>query len=357
MRRFLFAASLLCGIQATAQVTINSEDLPAPGDTIRYTTVLGPTIDDLFLDQTGEDQVWDYAWLEGEVQVVDSFLSVSEAPFLYQFFFNNDFLYPESYSNHATRIDDMEVGDFSLEDPFFFYMNDEDSYRQTGFGVTVSGIPFSVPYEGPECIFDLPMNYGDTNDCAFESDLNVPGVFTWMQSGERSNSVDGWGSVTTPLGTYEALRQTSVRQISDSTYIELLGFGLNLPRPDETVYYWVAEDMQAPVLEIITQDLFGFETVTSIRYQDDLTDVVPDNISEGVKANWSLYPNPATASVKLDGVMPGAQVQLVNLAGQVVAQTVLTGAGTLDLNGITAGMYQVVVTTGQDTQVQTLVVR
>ena len=341
MRIPLLCAALVAISGLHAQITITTEDLPSAGDTVRYSQVFGPSFDDLELDNTGADVNWDYAWLEVFTQDVDTFLQVGDAPFLYQFFFNNAFLYPDSYSNLATKTPDFAFGDFSLEDPYTFYNNDEDSYRATGFGVTVTGLPISVPNDGNELLYAYPMEYGNTFSSDFETTLEVPGLFTWVQTGTRSAEVDGWGTLTTPFGTFDVLRQVALREASDSTYIDLIELGTSIPRLPEHVYSWVAEGMQAPVLEITTQEIFGTETVTAIRYQDAiLEEDTPDNVEELGQLDVVVFPNPTTGTIRLQTLASELlHVTLYNALGQRVYTSQVWAGEELHLEHLPAGSY------------------
>lgn len=348
--RMLLLCAATCAISGLhAQITLNTADFPTAGDTVRYSQVFGPSFDDLELDNTGEGVNWDYTWLEVFSQDVDTFLQVSDAPFLYQVFFNNVFLYPESFSNLATKTPDFAFGDFSLEDPYTFYNNDEDSYRATGFGVTVTGLPISVPNEGNEVLYSFPMEYGNTISSDFETTLEVPGLYTWIQTGTRSAEVDGWGTLTTPLGTFNVLRQVALREASDSTYIDLLELGTNIPRLPERTYSWVAEGMQAPVLEITTQEIFGTETVTAIRYQDVIQEEeIPDSVTEWPALDLQVYPNPSSGIVHVQATS-NSPISLVvyNTAGQQVHRTQMGAGEALDLSHLPAGTYMIHATSGQ----------
>ncbi|MGB0136247.1 MAG: T9SS type A sorting domain-containing protein [Flavobacteriales bacterium] len=359
MRMYLLCAALVAISGLHAQITINTEDLPSAGDTVRYSQVFGPSFDDLELQNTGADVNWDYTWLEVFTQDVDTFLQVEDAPFLYQFFFNNAFLYPDSYSNLATKTTDFSFGDFSLENPYTFYNNDEESYHATGFGVTVTGLPISVPNDGNEILYAYPMDYGNTFSSDFETTLEVPGLITWVQTGTRSVEVDGWGTLTTPFGTFDVLRQVALREASDSTYINLIELGTSIPRLPERVYSWVAEGMHAPVLEITTQEIFGTEAVTAIRYQDViLEEETPDNVEEFAQLDVVVFPNPSNGTVRLQSQATDMlDVTLYNALGQRVYTAQVWAGEQVHLEHLAAGSYTLHISGDQGQSRQSLQLR
>ena len=77
-----------------------------------------------------------------------------------------------------------------------------------------------------EIIFNFPIDYNDVDSCSSDGSLAIPslGYFGLVRS--RVNTVDGWGSITTPFGTFNALRVRSVVNEMDSIYVDSLGFGL-----------------------------------------------------------------------------------------------------------------------------------
>nr|MBP8878230.1 hypothetical protein [Flavobacteriales bacterium] len=93
MRTSLLLLSLAGATALPAQITIGPDDMPNAGDTIRYRTTAAQNID---LDLTGADLVWDYGDLAIQAEAADTIVSVGSTPFLYQLFFNNIFLYPQN---------------------------------------------------------------------------------------------------------------------------------------------------------------------------------------------------------------------------------------------------------------------
>lgn len=358
MRTFTTIIGLFTLNLAFAQIEITSSDLPMADDTVRYSIAAVLDVEELELGMTGVDLAWDYSWLESTTQTVDTFFTVGSSPFLYQFFFNNNFLYPSSYSTHCTRTQDLSAGDFSLEDPYAYYNNNDDTYHQTGFGVTVSSIPFSVPYDGNDIWFHFPMNYLDEDSCDFTSELSIPTLGAWIQTGHRENMVDGWGTLTTPYGTYDVLRHKSLLEASDSTYIDLLGFGTNIPRFDQYTYRWIAAGETAPVMEVITSDLFGSETVVSVRYQDEISDV-PDNIQEQrAKTHASLYPIPAEDQLFIKDLGGGtALVRIVDAQGKEVFTGALHSGQSVDVSNWERGVYISSIQVGLQVQIQRIVLQ
>lgn len=350
---FLLLAGLTAG-GLNAQITLDTDDFGQAGDNVRYSNALFADIETLGLDQTGGNQVWDFTALEPSFQNVDSLLSVDESPFLYQLFFNNQFLYPETFSTHCIQGEEFELGGFSLQDPYFYYRNDATDYRETGFGVTLTGLPFSIRYEGNNVLYPFPLEMGDAWQNTYSSELSFPGLFTWIATGERSGIVDAWGTVSLNIGTFDVLRVISEVVVSDSTYVDALELGTNIPRPLQRTYAWIAEGMSAPLLEVVTQDFLEGELLLSVRYQD--TEAM--GVSSFEVQEWPLVnPNPVHSASVLsppDGLVGSLTVW--DAAGKQVLNQPLSSPLVLPCEDWHSGLYHVLFISDRQAFTQSIVV-
>ncbi len=85
MPRLLISLFMAITIYAYPQITIDNNDMPSPGDTVRRSTALNVEIYDFEL--TGEDYTWDFSELTSINQTVDAFVSVTQTPLFYWPFF------------------------------------------------------------------------------------------------------------------------------------------------------------------------------------------------------------------------------------------------------------------------------
>jgi hypothetical protein len=134
----------------------------------------------------------------------------------------------------------------------------------------------------------------------------------------RSYTVDGWGELTTPFGTFDALRVKMEIDAVDSVFIELLGVDFETER-SSVEYHWLGLESGLPILQVTyTSDL-----LSSIIYQDEGE---PVEIEE-VKGKVSVYPNPCQEILNIDGgkgviqsvaVMStdGKEVHMVDVSGE-----------------------------------------
>lgn len=321
----LVLAFLLPAI-AEAQITIQSADLPSAGDTFRVSTA-APTAG-IDLTTTGANAVWDFSQLVSNGQTIDTFLSVNATASVFSVVFS-DLPFNPNRANQATRGQAFNLGTVNVSDVFNFFYNSSTQYKQPGFGATVNGAQLPIIYSSHDVHYEFPLSFGNTaaSNSGYELDLTSTLGFFFQVDRNRQTVVDGWGSVTTPHGTYNALRVVSTIVEQDSVYIDSLGFGLNLPAVTTVEYKWLANGEGIPVLQINTT---ATGTVTQIRYKDaPLTTGVQ---SLNPISDLTAYPNPASNILTVRWNAANAapvSLELRDLQGRIVFSNQLHGvAGT-----------------------------
>lgn len=267
IQSILIAVSTLAITTANAQITINRLDMPRALDTVYIGTTTNLNGVDATL--TGMDYVWNFSLLTANNTRLDTFVSVTSAPLAYQLYFNNQVT--KNSSNVAIKIDDIPlpaVSPIQITKVYGFYKNPnqpvipiinpnpERLYAQTGFGATVSGLPMSValdPQYDMDVWYKFPMNYGNEDSCYSVWTIDVPNLALVQERRHRYNLVDGWGSLTIPLGTFNCLRVKSYNVVEDSVKLKA-GIGASLPgvkiKQYVTEYKWLAQGMKEPVLKV-----------------------------------------------------------------------------------------------------------
>lgn len=343
MKRTVTLSALLFSIQfLTAQITITTSDMPSVNDTFR----ISETVDIQSMDPvpTGANYIWNFSALTPQSQRIDTFFSVSSTPIAYQFFFNNIISYPNHKASYALRGRDIGIPQVPITEVFNYIKNSSSAYDNVGFGSKINGLPSSTQNNPVDREYVFPMNYNDNHTSFSEYGITVPGFGHYGQSVERIDTVDGWGSVTTPYGTFNCLRVKSVLHKIDTTYIDLISLGSTIPRPEEIEYKWLAAGKGIPVLKIITTA----GVVSSIVYQDSARVVSVPELANVQQVN--IYPNPVVSLLNMDiNVVSTTQAEfyLTDLTGKEITkmhQGYLTkGANHIVVNveqlGISPGVY------------------
>jgi hypothetical protein len=289
---------LLVGIWMTflagllnAQISIDVDDMPDPGDTIRLSTTL--VLDGIDYESTGEDFTWDFSNLTVMMQTVDSFKNVAETPLSYQLFFNNGIFYPEYKATVARALFSFDaIPGFEVEDAFQFYKESDDDYREVGIGVTLFGLAIPVTYDEIDIVYRFPVEYGNSDSSESSFLVSVPSLGAASSERFRRNYVDGWGTLITPYGSFETLRIKTLIYQKDSVYIDSTGTGIPVER-DIIEYKWFGKEQGLPILTVTEEGL-----IVTASYIDTVRNnffgTPEEKLSE---SSVVLYPNPTAGRV------------------------------------------------------------
>ena len=340
--RILLAAALLTSSLASAQITLTNSDFADGGDTVRMTSTTDPAIDFL---STGSNYSWDFSGLVGENQVLKSYNDLSNASTFMQFLFGG--FAPPAYqatnfvASDALPID--QIGAFlpvNISEVNSVSKNTADSITSIGISIVVDGNEVPFKSDTIETRYQLPANFGDVYSSRGYSLIDLNPIFDaiWIQYRQRNSNIDGWGSITTPFGTFDALRMRHTIQEQDSIYIGQFGTWIELPIPPSTVYEWWAAGELEPVLRITTSDFGGTETVSDIEYRDSYDPLLVG--ADELIAEVNVYPNPAHDELSLDGLEIGSAFVIVSSDGKMVQSgNISSTSQTILLADMTPGSY------------------
>lgn len=299
-----------------AQITIDQNDMPTVNDVFRIstTTNIGGTNPAL----TDTNYLWDYSSLTAAAQRVDTYGPVTSTPFAYQLYFNNGILYPKHKASYAVPGQDISLGTVSMKNVYNFFKNSSSAYDAVGFGAEIQGLPLSVKNDPIDRLYTFPLNYMNTDSGMAQFALSVPNMGYFGEEIIRVDTVDGWGTVKTPFGTFSAIRVKSTVYRTDTTYINSTSMGFKIPRPVETEYKWLAKGMGIPVLTIIDRGLS-----TQVEYLDSLRNVPQVAVEENEEPVQSLdvYPNPVKSAFVVDIDLNGrsnVEMAIYDLLGNIV---------------------------------------
>lgn len=323
----LFSASLM------AQPVITSSDLPSGVVTFPMVNALPVQLPNY--QQGGAAQVWDFSTLSPLITENDQFIGISQTPFLYQFLFNSPFT-PQYQATHAIEGEGIDLGFISIDQFFLFFKNTPTQYNLVGYGGTLSGIPVPSQTNPIDVVYALPISYNDTHSSYSEWGVTLPTFGTYEQKQTRTYTVDGYGTVITPVGTYEALRLRMQQDIEDFIQIEGFGDGFTFER-EIVAYQWLVPGQGVPVIEVT--ETFG--QPTSVRYKADSTPVglAEASAQQGVK----VYPTLCTDRLTIEGVQLGDRIELFTTSGQLV-RTWNDGLN-CSVSGLPAGCYLLSIST------------
>lgn len=158
-----------------------------------------------------------------------------------------------------------------------------------------------------------------------------------------TTQIDGWGMVTTPAGTYNALRVKHMETKIDSIYIYMGGVwsyaGLPPTTNVSTTYEWWIKN-SLPIASLQVNDA---GILVSAAYLAVAASGVDEPVT-GIEAT-TVYPNPASASFRIENSHPAAATfLLVNLLGQTVIEAPIAGpVMEFSTETMTKGIYMTII--------------
>ena len=358
----LYCLILFIPFISFGQITIDVNDFADAGDTVRLSTSSTTDID---FSTTGENMSWDFSNLASESQELKEYKNPSEAGALISFSFGSfaDEEYQATNYTESTEIPLDQAGEFlpvTINEVNQFARHTSDSITLLGLSINVEGNDIPVPSDTIETKYVLPLNFGDSYSSRGYTYLNMNPIFNliWIQYKQRSSTVDGWGTITTPYGTFEALRIKHEINEIDSVFIDLTGTPswFELPVPPSVEYEWISKDEIEPILNIRTSLTAGTETVTQVKYKDNYiaTEV---GIQENTLA-LSIEPNPFMDHLFITGLTNSMPYTLITSQGKVIQTGTLNpqnGDTRIQLNLIPKGNYLIHIGSGSEQYIQRIV--
>jgi hypothetical protein len=322
----------LLGITSYAQITVDANDMPQVGHSYISQNILDFIIIDASL--TGASYNWDFSSVIGLSRDTLKPVSVSSTPLAYQFFFNNMVLYPDHVADYAIASEDIDgAGVVSLTERFEYFRDDASGHKTTGFGANINGIPTSVKYDQIDVIYDFPMDYGNNSGSDASYLISVPTIGTYGQNFSRSKEVDGWGTVSTPFGTFDCLRVKTTLTTTDTLYLDAAGIGSSIPRGTEYIYDWIAKSEGIPVFTAIAN---AAGVVTAASYLTEHLTSTESYATGSVK----LFPNPTSGRINIESDLRGNYL-LFDLTGKLIKRDEFEAFTKIDLSSVKSGLYTI----------------
>ncbi len=252
---------------AHGQVTLNAGDLPQAGSRALFSRATG--LGNFNPESTGPNQTWDFRSLTPSSQIEQNYVAGLTTP--YAFFFAQNFGVEDANLGFLSQLGAIPVGGFNvaLDNPYLFFSKNATRYAAVGRGVTINGFPAPFFYTDPDEIYHFPMTYQRQDASTFRFNVQIP-TFNggYRSAGTRNSTVDGWGTVATPTGTYPCLRLKSVVVFRDTLDVpEGLPLPIPFPLPitqipltyTRTEYTWLAPGEGVPIAQVNVVSAFQFQ--------------------------------------------------------------------------------------------------
>ncbi len=351
-KRILLLSALAISSLTQAQITINASDLPSPNDTVLVGISTQTSLD---FQTTGANYTWDFSSLTANSQRIDTFYNVSSASALYQLSFNN-FLTPNYKADYYNKLlnnnlPNIPGGQVSIDKPVFFTKNSSSKSEIVGMGVEINGVEIPVKADTIDEVYQFPMTYNNswTSRSYLYMDMNPAFDAIFVRHQLRQSIVDGWGTITTPFGTYDVVRVKSTITYTDSVKIDITGTGnpiwLPMPTPQDIEYTWWSNNNKIPLLKVIERG----GTTNSIEFRGTTSYA---GVNQQKNNNpLSIYPNPTTNVLNINlGDYNNAQIQVLDITGKTIFNTNTTNTtNSINVSSFNKGVYFIKITTNNKT--------
>ena len=335
---FAIVLAALCAGSAVAQISINSSHAPQNGLVISNNS----TIDDVsWSPGSGSNQTWNITSYDYTADATIEYISPVGTPYA---------------SSFPTATQCVTSGGFSWT---YYRIENSGMYLQ-GFATLVDTFEFIQIPDDEILLIPFPCNMGTNWTTVMRITMEPAPGFVSMTVDSTINTVDGWGTLTTPEWTESALRMYS----HGFTSIYLNGMPIGQTTEDWS-YSWLTQNASHGA-GYSSATATGPNFTTGDVYYTTTGTIDADPVRGPIAVNFKLsqnYPNPFNPSTTLPIELAKSstvELTIYNEVGQVVQQmSYELGAGQHDLsiNGSawSTGSYFAKVMAGNEVQTTRMV--
>lgn len=337
----LFTSLLFFPLIASAQITLEHVHVVPTGRVyiMASDAKLRP------LAPAGTNQNWDYSNLAASGKDT----SRTGMPFWYKGYTN----FPESNYAVISNSDTSSVNYFQLSPSAFYSLG---IYSSTDTSLFV--------YHQKTKLLSFPCTYNDTfsenliyNGLSLELgfDPDSTGPIPMLDSvrfsflTNRNASIDGWGTLKTPLGTFNVLR-SNTREIR-SQEVSVLTGGVWIKAPGAVLatlgILLPSADTGFNVLFMTNSGAYGMPLLSYSHHAKDTSAEMQwlyqtpnkSNLSYFTDANTTIYPNPCSDMVYVTTDLRHVSYSISNMNGQVCLNGILDDSSAIEISSLNPGVY------------------
>ena len=332
MKNKLLSIILLSlAITSFGQITITNSNIASAGTTVYLANDTIST--DIVPGEPGANKIWDFTSVVANTIDTIDFVLPSSTPY------GGDF--PEA--NLAFLSSQAETGD-----AYGYMIKNDDKYSNIGFVLEIGDTTTYFENLAPEDILlDFPVNYQNNYnedyiiDIVIESPMPEADSMRIKSTVMEETTIDAWGSITIPMGTYNTLRQRVDQDQIDSTFMKMDGIWVFVfdSESSTTSYSWWTNDnnIDFMLFSIDIDNDSGGEVFGITYFIGSVVGLYETKMSE-----TKVYPNPATDIInfEFDASFSGELV-IMNEMGQAVVRKNLNEQkfSQINISKLVTGMY------------------
>lgn len=279
MKKITFFISIIISIAAFSQVTYNSTNFAQIGDSfIISKSSVG--IQSFDFAVTGTNFNWDYSTLPVSTQETTTWDDPNTSNYKTTWCLSNGYIlncnteFNNTFNLAKQALNGIEIQGFGITNLVDHYQLASTALenKMLGGSISVGGIsiPLAIDYTAPDVVYQFPINYNDnyTNMGNYVIDLNSLGVpISYSTNIERTNIVEGWGSLITPFATFGNVLKMKTTMVQN---IVIVTQDQTIPTTVTNITYkWFDPNYGIPVLEVTGEEISGQFAPTSVSYIDN----------------------------------------------------------------------------------------
>lgn len=341
-RYFIFVLFLLSVCTCFSQITLNENDFPKAQDTVRFSEATNPNLD---YSKSGTGITWDFSNLAPNNQFVREFTSIGFSPVQLTFGILAPAPYRASYFIPENTLPLDQLNGFlpiSLSDARSYQKSTNNSITKLGYSIKISGADVAFKSDTIETKYKFPMDYQQvftTKGYTF-IDLNPAADFKVKQYRNVTSTVDGYGQLILPIGTFEVLRLKREILEIDSIYQSFFGFPVwvGIPPIRTTEYEWVGQNKKDVLLKIVVSNANGINQIQSIEYQDIYRNLL-SSVGE-LENNVTIYPTFADNYLHVNSNFDIVNFEILDMQGEIkLIGNLESKSSTINLTSLNSGLY------------------
>ena len=342
MKTQLFTIALaFISVNALAQITVTDSDIVSVGDIV-YQAVDSLPSNSITIGNSGSNQTWDFSSLQDmEVDIIEVISPVG-TPY--------ENIHPDA--NMCIEIDNE----------LMYLDKSSTGLEMVGYGnvpLNMLMIPLPLVYgfsqqSGPNTIMDSVLdNAAGLLDNSLAPIISANPLFNQVDSLKikvvttSDFNVDAWGSVTIPMGTYDALRlkaeETNTTEFF--AYCSASGIGGSwfsaqsfVPIETETVnrYQWWSNN---PTVKFMLAELEMDSLNNNVEFVTFLTETQNTAVNYLLSNSISVFPNPTSDKIIVNTDLNNCNYELVDVKGSVITSDDFNYSTEIDLSKNVKGIY------------------
>ncbi len=300
---------VLPALKAHGQITVTQADMPAVNDKIVVDSDLTPSVTP---GNKGVSQVWNYTALKANKAITNEFISPSWSPYAGDF--------------PAANITDTMDGVAG----YTFILSTSGAYSIEGV-TQAAGYPAVAPFNPLYTQIVFPANYlNHFSGIAFAQTKPEAITYSGYDSAKANltiyykDTIDAWGSMTTPAGTFNVLRVKHYEHDVDSIFLQDNSIfhvwsysSLASPPPFMVCSYtWYANNIHTPIASMITDT--NFINAKTVGWYSGVEGI--NELSD--KSKTLVYPNPCSTQITFKYSTESAKyITVFDITGRQVVET------------------------------------